>query len=86
MLDFSGEVLLAYAQDFGKKYLGLQASIQEHHIVRAENAISCYPVGHYKVLGFLEEQKSRIQLLGSGFHGVAVGDSVEIAKRAANQF
>lgn len=82
MSGLSDEELLQRAFLHCKKYLDLSSLGVEHHIVRAENAISCYPVGHTELIC----RKGRIQLLGSGFHGVAVGDSVLSAKRVANEF
>jgi len=76
---FSDDVLLAYAKDALKKYLGIAVKPDFHHIVRAESAIAAYPVGHYRTCQQLEEYAGKIRLLGSGLYGVSIGDSVTSA-------
>ena len=80
---FSDEVLLAYAKEFMQKYLRVALAPDYHIICRAEDAICRYPVGHYRTVSLLQQQKRPITLLGSGLYGVSVGDSVTSAYNIA---
>lgn len=79
MLSYSDDVLAAYAKESVKKYLKIEVLPDFCHITRAENAISRYPVGHYRTLEALSKQKRRITALGSGLTGVSVGDCISHA-------
>lgn len=86
MISFSDEVVLAYVKEYLQKYLNVTKTPDYHIIMRAASAISRYPVGHHRTVTELSEQKGPITLLGSGLHGVSVGESVTSAYNAAQQF
>lgn len=73
---YSDAALVAFTKEVCKKYLNIHAEPDFLHITRAVDAISRYPVGHYKRLEALRENKRRISALGSGLTGVSVGDCV----------
>jgi len=76
------------AEFFCQKYLGLQSRPDFCQVVRAKNAITCYPVGfeemHQKVKNFLKTRK--IELLGTGFYGISVPDCILHAMTYAENF
>lgn len=84
-IDYSDEALLAFSRQQVKKYLNIEALPDVHFITRAANAICRYPVGHYRRVEVLAEDTRPITLLGSGFHGVSVGDAVTAAHNAAQK-
>ncbi len=86
LVAFSDEVLTALMQASLQKYLNITKAPDYQHITRAPNAISRYPVGHYRTVRELHANGGPITLLGSGLYGVSVGDSVTSAYNVAHQY
>lgn len=72
-----------------KRHLGITAPPDAIHVTLARNAIPQYEVGHHErlvriVQGINKTFPSRLTLLGSAWHGVAVNDCIAEAKRLAH--
>ncbi|MBV9124686.1 MAG: protoporphyrinogen oxidase, partial [Planctomycetes bacterium] len=68
--------------------LGIRAEPIFHHLVRWDRAIPQYHLGHLERVAWIEERTRRhpgLFLAGNAYHGVALNDCTEQAKRVAER-
>ena len=82
LLKLTDEALMVCVRKSLSKHLGIEKAPEVMRVTRAEKAIPQYTVGHFDRLHALECKlaecsKSRIQLIGSAWHGVSLNDCIE---------
>jgi len=85
MLTFCDDVIKAYVKEYLHKYLNITCPADYLSINLAPQAISRYPVGHYRTIHTLAKEKRRLTLIGSGLYGVSVGESITSAYNSSLQ-